>query len=864
MDSGTENQMGEEHAGEEHDVVSALPVIDSSAPIEQTRPRLVRRDSVFNALTRIEFDEPSRLPKTAVSTLSKVKTGIDTQVNLIRSLIGDDEKSVEKDSFIPVVFSTKVPSGSEESFKRLWSVARIGLGDLGITAELNLADNTMSALSTPDMKKDKHMSNAINFLKLLARGMEFNLAILALKDTYVCDFIKIGATVGTKEEFEKRRGRLIGPDGMTLKAIELLTKTFILVTGSVVCVLGNGYTGINTVGEIVHDCMNKIHPISHIRRLIIMQELQNHEKLTQKDWVRFVPPVKKNDAAEGGEGGQRTWGKIDFLTDDPADMTWSRQFALSLMEHEWYYPKIEYDQEPPTNIIEYDGGALPDGKSKETKSANEKSTETEVSEASSQAHFNSNLSLSNREGPPPKLEEAWAFFEHNVLPRHFVDFDVRKPNSVFERISNYRNQDFKFAPPGNNTSKTRLYSYILTPLSQMGDFGIGIGLYFTTLRSMIILMLVAGVIQIPNMIFYANKYSPSKVIGVDTFLEDVSALCQDHNFKPCPSCERKVFGMTRNIDRYANVTRDDGTNLHFAMKNDCDRSQILMIGMLNWLSILVLYAGIAQLNNHLEKMEVEFDEDEQTAQDYSIIVENPPKNAIDPEEWKEFFETVTGGHVTICTVGVDNDLLLATLIQRRLTIDKIKESLPVNTTLHHNDLAKLAAQTFQERTLFYRLFVTWLHPFGIALDLSELFNNFVQLTSKIRGLCQIKYNVTKVYITFETEKAQRIALSKLSIGRLEDKKKIKTINMFRGEKVLFLGEPEEPSTIRWEDLNAKMKKRITSSCITAICMIGAVVASFILVMNFNNRFGTNIAALCISLMNTVIPLFTKVRLIACT
>ena len=403
----------------------------------------------------------------------------------------------------------------------------------------------------------------------------------------------------------------------------------------------------------------------------------------------------------------------------------------------------------------------------------------------------------------------------------------------------------------------------------MGDFGIGIGIYFDTARWLSVITLVAGLISSYNIVYYAGPdYSDSQE-DVEDYLLKGSTICTDTSWVPCPECDADDFSSGDAEDRFGYGVDE---SVKFALRNNCQGAQYEQ-GMTQFGIIAVMTILIIVMSEKQKVREVEFDEDEQTAQDYSVVVDGAPSDAFDPQEWKSFFEDVSDGRVTVVTIAIDNAPLLRTLIQHRILRETIargnfEEQVKAVGWRRGKYGSKIPyteqeMQAFVEETEPLGQSDLLLCKLGFMTDVRTHYAKLLDLKSTIRTLClDVEYEVTDVFVTFETEAAQRKALADLSVGKIALKTQrsrgFPSYRKFRSELILQVDEPAEPSAVRWLDLatdDYTRYKGLAQSFFLTLIFI--TLSSTLIVWRSEAGDNASTVALYIAAMNVTVPALCK-------
>lgn len=189
-------------------------------------------------------------------------------------------------------FRILFPAYRAAYLKEAWPTIESRLSAFKLSSELDISKRSMEISTTRETRDPFIIIRARDALKLLARSVDWEQAQNVLKEDVYAEVINVGGLVRNKETFVRRRQRLIGPNGSTLKVIEMLSRCTVVVAGQTVSVIGP-WQGLKCVRKIVIDCMKNVHPIYNLKTLMVRNELSKNPAMKGKDWTPFLPQFKK-------------------------------------------------------------------------------------------------------------------------------------------------------------------------------------------------------------------------------------------------------------------------------------------------------------------------------------------------------------------------------------------------------------------------------------------------------------------------------------------------------------------------------------------------------------------------------------------
>ena len=172
-------------------------------------------------------------------------------------------------------------------------------------------------------------------------------------------------------------------------------------------------------------------------------------------------------------------------------------------------------------------------------------------------------------------------------------------------------------------NRGELYPLLSLDIYSFSDFGLGIGVYYFQLILYAILLFICGFILSPSMMVFKDYFihGPSTNSTAIDALLSVSGTCLPavavNATQGCPMNESKCLAEFRYNDSSCDL---HGTNIKFDL-----------------IMCVVFVVGILIIEQLEDWWVTDLDEAIQTAQDYALMVTDPPEDALNPDEWYEFF-----------------------------------------------------------------------------------------------------------------------------------------------------------------------------------------------------------------------------------
>jgi hypothetical protein len=323
-------------------------------------------------------------------------------------------------------------------------------------------------------------------------------------------------------------------------------------------------------------------------------------------------------------------------------------------------------------------------------------------------------------GYKPSHDEASRYRRNHILPQWVLDPITNKKRRATLGEHGY------------------IYSVLNTPTMELMHFGLGVGLYFRLLIDLGVLLAIVAMLNTVSIKYFASDaYKHGSELSHDIG----SAACFPQSVP---------IGHNKTLDH-----------------NTCELEEEQ--GVLNMLSIMLFFLYLVVSRSYYGWIEKRADESAQTAQDYSVMCENPNANL--PKKtsvetalkmFKSYFEHVGGSDsdVAFLTVAVDNCKLLNLLTKFQEL--KVEYQLKTGKELDESNVRAVAKSCCSSLCPSYEA-ITGLFSQKTEEQWQAKFGQLKTMIKAELDRCDAQqgYDITKVYCTFMKESSQRRCLERL-------------------------------------------------------------------------------------------------------
>ena len=227
----------------------------------------------------------------------------------------------------------------------------------------------------------------------------------------------------------------------------------------------------------------------------------------------------------------------------------------------------------------------------------------------------------------PDLRKGWAYYEHVALARIEDKGKTHTSKRLLPGEKDFHlpgEKDYHDDDEDKDKIKSKLYS-LRTAASSLNDFGLGVTLYFRTMKLFAMILFVGGLASARNIMYFNSSDYDERDDNFNWMLKG-SAICTTTEWVPCEENFCDVDRMKKADVTFASFDNGaDGDTTYFVQRLKCpvqdsNDSDILKAGLCNFGTLLIFILFTAAFYHFQSRQEKFLDENYVTAKDYSLRV----------------------------------------------------------------------------------------------------------------------------------------------------------------------------------------------------------------------------------------------------